>query len=151
MTDTTTATQHDDSSAAHERGTLEHLDPHTLVVDTNVRNIADIKPEFIASIKEHGVLVPIVALRASDGQVFVRMGQRRTLAAREAGRTSVPVYVRPFSEGDDTTQLVERVSEQIVENDHRDKITEAQRAEGIQQLLDAGMSVTKVAKIHRTS
>jgi ParB family chromosome partitioning protein len=39
-----------------------------------------------------------------------------------------------------------RVTEQIVENAHRDDITEAERAQGIQQLLDAGVSVTKVAK-----
>ncbi|MDD4866629.1 MAG: ParB N-terminal domain-containing protein [Mycobacterium sp.] len=115
-------------------------------VDANVRNVADLKADFIASIKEHGVLTPIVAVRADDGQVLVRMGQRRTLAAREAGLTSVPVYVRPLTEGDDTAHLVDRVAQQIVENDHRDGITEAERAHGIQQLLDAGVSVTKVAK-----
>lgn len=146
MTDTITDSQHDDAAAEHEGGTLEHLDPHTLVVDANVRNVADLKAEFIASIKEHGVLMPIVAVRADDGQVLVRMGQRRTLAAREAGLTSVPVYVRPLTEGDDTAHLVERVTEQIVENAHRDDITEAERAQGIQQLLDAGVSVTRVAR-----
>lgn len=90
MTDTITDTQRDDEAAAeHEAGSLEHLDPHTLIVDTNVRNVADLKAEFIASIKEHGVLTPIVAIRADDGQVLVRMGQRRTLAARE--QLSIPV------------------------------------------------------------
>ncbi|PBA38795.1 nuclease [Mycobacterium avium] len=147
MTDTITDTQRDDEAAAeHEAGSLEHLDPHTLIVDTNVRNVADLKAEFIASIKEHGVLTPIVAIRADDGQVLVRMGQRRTLAAREAGLTSVPVYVRPLAEGDDIAHLIDRVSQQIVENDHRAGITESERAQGIQQLLDAGVSVTKVAK-----
>lgn len=147
MTDTITDDQHDNDAAAdREAGVLEHHDPHTLVVDTNVRNVADLKAEFIASIKEHGVLMPIVAVRADDGQVVVRMGQRRTLAAREAGLTSVPVYVRPLAEGDETAHLIDRVSQQIVENDHRDDITESERAQGIQQLLDAGVSVTKVAK-----
>ncbi len=78
--------------------------------------------------------------------VRVRAGQRRTLAAREAGLTSVPVYVRPAGATDDKAQVVERVSEQIVENDRRRELTEAQRARGIQQMLDAGASVTKVAK-----
>jgi hypothetical protein len=41
---------------------------------TNVRNVADIKSEFIATIKEHGVLEPIVAVQASDGRVLVRDG-----------------------------------------------------------------------------
>ena len=74
------------------------------------------------------------------------MRDRGRLAAREVGLTSVPVYVRPLTEGDETAHLVERVTEQIVENVHRDDITEAERAQGIQQLLDAGVSVTKVAK-----
>lgn len=141
MTDTSIDTQTE--THADEHGTLEHLDPHTLVVDTNVRNVADLKADFIASIKEHGVLVPIVAVRDGDGQVLVRMGQRRTLAARQAGRSSVPVYVRTLPTGD---QTVERVSQQIVENDHRDELTDADRARGIQQMMDAGLSVTKVAK-----
>jgi ParB family transcriptional regulator, chromosome partitioning protein len=129
-----------------ENGTLEHINPAELVLDTNVRDEADIDAEFVASIQEHGVLVPIVATRGEDGQVLVRAGQRRTLAAREAGLTSVPVYIRLAGDGDDKAQLVERVSEQIVENDHRRELTGAQRAKGIQQMLDAGVSVIKVAK-----
>src|SRR5689334_16725049 len=103
MTDTVTDTPHDDA------GTLEHLDPHTLIVDTNIRDDAHLDPEFVASIKEHGVLIPIAAVRGDDGQTVVRMGQRRTLAARQAGLTRVPVYVRPVTGGDDTAQLVARV------------------------------------------
>ncbi len=146
MTDTITDTQHDDAAAAHGVGTLEYRDPHSLVCGTNVRDQADIDADFVANIKEHGVLMPIAAVRTSDGQVVVRMGQRRTLAAREAGLTSVPVYVRPLTEGDDSTHLIQRVTEQIVENDQRRQITEAQRARGIQELLDAGVSVTRAAK-----
>jgi ParB family chromosome partitioning protein len=39
---------------------------------------------------------------------------------------------------------------QIVTNDQTLDLTDAQRARGIQQLLDAGVSVTKVTKILRT-
>lgn len=140
MTDTITAESNHDADAI---GTLEHLDPTTLVVDTNVRDEADLDADFIASITEHGVLQPIAAVRTAEGQTLVRAGQRRTLAARAAGLPTVPVYVRALAPGDD---LVERVTEQIVENDQRRELTEAQRARGIQQLLDAGVSVTKVAK-----
>ena len=104
MTETITDTQSHDAAAAPESGTLELHDPHTLVVDLNVRDEADIDADFLANIKELGVLVPIVAVRGNDGQVMVRMGQLRTLAAREAGLTSVPVYVRPLAEGDDTSR-----------------------------------------------
>jgi hypothetical protein len=97
------------------------------------------------------VVTPISAVRGEDGQLRARAGQRRTLAAREAGLAAVPVYVRPITAGDEPAQLVERVAEQIVENDQRRQLTDIQRARGIQQMIDAGVSVTKVAKIHRTN
>ena len=143
---TTTVTDNDTNAQVAAAGTLEHLDPHTLELEANVRDDAALDADFVASIKEHGVLSPIAAVRGHDGVVRVRAGQRRTLAAREAGLTSVPVYVRPAGATDDKAQVVERVSEQIVENDRRRELTEAQRARGIQQMLDAGASVTKVAK-----
>ncbi len=146
MTDTAPITEVADNSTGQPVGTLEHLDPHTLILDTNVRDEAEVDAQFVASIKEHGVLIPIAAVRGEDGQVRVRSGQRRTLAAREAGLTTVPVYVRPITAGDEPARLVERVAEQIVENDHRRQLTDVQRARGIQQMIDAGMSVTKVAK-----
>jgi ParB family chromosome partitioning protein len=147
MTDTNTPENETPSDSGYpESGTLEHIDPRELVLDTNVRDEAELNAEFIASIKEHGVLVPIVAVRGQDGQLFVRYGQRRTLAARGTELSTVPVYIRSASDGDDTAQLVERVTEQIVENDQRRELTNTQRAKGIQQMLDAGVSVTKVAK-----
>jgi ParB family chromosome partitioning protein len=147
MTDnTTTGNDPRGDSVQADTGTLEHIDPAILIVDNNVRDDADLDADFIASIKEHGVLVPIVALRGDDGQVIVRAGQRRTLGAREAGLSVVPVYVRTARTGDEKAQLVERVAEQIVENDKRRELTNVQRAKGIQQMLDAGVSVTKVAK-----
>ena len=35
-------------------GTLEHLDPASVLVGENVRDTADLDPRFIASIREHG-------------------------------------------------------------------------------------------------
>jgi ParB family chromosome partitioning protein len=147
MTNTTT-TDPEDTANTEDRaaGTIEHIDPHTLVLDPNVRDEPDVDADFLASIKEHGVLIPIAAVRDANGQVRVRSGQRRTLVAREAGLSTVPVYVRPASVSDERAQLVERVSEQIVENDQRRQITDAHRVRGIQQMLDAGLSVTRVAK-----
>ena len=145
MTDTTN-TEDAANGTDQPIGTLEHLDPHSLTLELNVRDAADLDPQFVASIKEHGVLAPIAAVRSQDGTIRVRAGQRRTLAAREANLSSVPVYVRPATASDETGQLVERVSEQMVENDQRRKLTDAQRARGIQQMIDAGVSVTKVAK-----
>ena len=144
MTDTTPIT--DGAGASQPIGTLEHLDPRSLTLELNVRDVADLDAEFLASIKEHGVLVPIAAVRDEHGTVWVRAGQRRTLAAREANLSTVPVYVRPLTAAVQASQTVARVAEQIVENDQRRQLTDAQRARGIQQLIDAGLSVAKVAK-----
>ncbi|WP_333890848.1 ParB/RepB/Spo0J family partition protein [Mycolicibacterium gadium] len=150
MTDTITATtegeQHSGDGERSPSGTLEHINPHDLVLDDNVRDDADLDAEFVASVKEHGVIQPIVAVRGDDGVVRVRFGQRRTMAAREVGLPTVPVYVLPATTGDDKAKLAERVAKQIVENDKRRKITDAQRVKGIQQMLDAGVSASKVAK-----
>ncbi len=71
---TTTATAEAPAAA------LEYVDPATLLVDVNVRHDARVDKDFVASIREHGVLVPIVAVRTSEGALRVRYGHRRTLA-----------------------------------------------------------------------
>lgn len=121
-------------------GVLEHLDPNEIEVEPNVRTEASLTKQFIASIKEQGVLVPVIAVR-EGGKVKVRAGQRRTLAAREAGLASIPVYI-----SDADLDAAARLSQQIVENDHRLSLTAVDRVKGIQQLLDTGLSMTKVAK-----
>lgn len=78
--------------------------------------------------------------------IRVRNGQRRTLAAREVGLATVPVFVLASSAADASEETIERIVHQIVTNDQKQDLTDAQRARGIQQLLDAGVSVTRVAK-----
>jgi ParB family transcriptional regulator, chromosome partitioning protein len=118
----------------------------------NVRDDAALGKEFLASIAENGVLVPITGVRHPDNSdvIRVRNGQRRTLAAREVGLATVPVFVLASSAADASEETIERIEHQIVTNDQKQDLTDAQRARGIQQLLDAGVSVTKVAKILRT-
>ena len=122
-------------------GVLLHVDPNTLVLETNVRTQAGVTKQFVASIKENGVLTPITAVRGEDGTLMVRAGQRRTLAAREAELATVPVYVIP-DDSDEATRVVD----QVTENDHRLGLPQSDRVKSIQQLLDMGLSVTKVAK-----
>lgn len=122
-------------------GTLWHLDPNDLTLEDNVRPDQALTKQFIASIKENGVLVPIVAVRYPDGELMVRAGARRTMAAREAGLATVPVYVT----GADT-DTVTRLTTQITENDQRAALSAKDRVLGIQAMLDTGLSPTKVAK-----
>ncbi len=60
--------------------------------------------------------------------------------------TSVPVYVIPADAADADTATVQRIVQQMVANDRRKDLTNGQRARAIQQMLDTGMSATKVAK-----
>jgi ParB family transcriptional regulator, chromosome partitioning protein len=125
---------------------VEHLDPNTVDIGENVRDAVDLNKDFLASLREHGVLVPLTAVRGDDGIVRIRNGQRRTLGAREVGLATVPVYVVPATATDESDDAVERIVHQIVTNDHKDDLTDVQRARGIQQMIEAGLSATKVAK-----
>lgn len=131
-------------------GQLQHLPPQTLVIGDNVRTDAKIDADFLASIRQHGVLMPITAVRDDDGRIMVRDGQRRTLASQKAGLDTVPVYVLPSAAENFREWEVERIVQQIVCNDQKADLTDAQRARGIQTMLDAGVSVAKVAKLIST-
>jgi ParB family chromosome partitioning protein len=148
MTDTAHTTEVPDNGAGQPIGTLEHLDPAKLEIADNVRDDAALSKAFIASVAEHGVLVPITGVRDPDNDAVVRVrnGQRRTLAAREVGLATVPVYVLSCTVADAGQDTIERIAHQIVTNDHKHDLTDAQRARGIQQMIDAGMSVSRVAK-----
>ncbi|WP_286171964.1 hypothetical protein [Mycobacterium sp. BK086] len=52
MTDTITTGNH--NVAGYDAATLEHLDPHTLVLETNVRDNIDIDGPFVANSKNTG-------------------------------------------------------------------------------------------------
>lgn len=53
--------------------------------------------ELTASIKEHGVLQPIVVMPQSDGNYLIVAGERRFRASQAAGKTSIPALVRTLS------------------------------------------------------
>ena len=90
--------------------------------------------------------VPLTAVRGDDGVVRIRNGQRRTLGAREVGLSTIPVYVLPATASDDAAEAVERIVHQIVTNDQAERSRRRPRARGIQQMIDAGLTPTKVAK-----
>ena len=53
--------------------------------------------ELAESIKENGILQPIIIEEAGNGQFYIIAGERRTRAARLAGLDKVPVQLRKFS------------------------------------------------------
>jgi ParB/Sulfiredoxin domain len=81
-------------------------------LEDNVREYANLNKPFLDSIAEHGVLQPITAIRRADGVVEVRNGQRRTMAARKLGLSSIPVYVGPATAADAAAETIERIVHQ---------------------------------------
>lgn len=74
------------TSTTHSLDTVEQMDPHTLVIEANVRPSAPVDAPFVQSIRENGVLMPVFARRDEHGNVLVRMGQRPVAAPPGAER-----------------------------------------------------------------
>ena len=89
--------------------------------------------ELVHSIREIGVLQPIVVRRVSDGDDGVDfeliMGERRWRASRAAERESIPAIVKA-TEDDDLLR------DALLENLHRSNLNPLEEAAAYQQLLD---------------
>lgn len=81
------------------------------------------------SIRERGVLEPIVVRPATDGMYEIVMGERRWRASQMAGLTQIPAVVRELSDDDATTDA-------LVENFQREDLNPVERAKAIKKLLD---------------
>lgn len=125
--------------------TVELIEAHPslLQLETNIRTEAALDAGFLDAIRANGVLTPVLGHRNDDGTVTVRAGQRRILAAREVGLETVPVYLVPV---DGEGMEDERIIHQLVENEHRDSMTNTDRLAAYKQLELAGLSVTAIAK-----
>jgi ParB family chromosome partitioning protein len=82
-----------------------------------------------ASIREVGILQPIVVRRAGDGRYEVIAGERRLRAARSAGLATVPVVLRDSEDSD-------LLREALIENIHREDLNPIEQAEAFRQLLE---------------
>jgi ParB family transcriptional regulator, chromosome partitioning protein len=83
--------------------------------------------ELAASIRRHGVLQPIVVSRTVDGYELVA-GHRRVLAARLAGKTSIPAVVR-----DDVSDRLELA---LIENLQRTDLNAIEAARAYKLLME---------------
>lgn len=101
--------------------------------------------ELAESIRQHGILQPLVVRKTStDGDFEVVCGSRRLRAARLAGLEEVPVTVRELS--DEAVRVV-----QLEENVQREDLSPIDEAEGYQQLLNLNRSVEEIsASCHKS-
>lgn len=84
--------------------------------------------ELAASIKEHGILQPVVVRPASNGYELVA-GERRLRACKMLGWTTIPAIVRELSDQD--LALLG-----LVENLQREDLHFLEEAQGYQRLLE---------------
>lgn len=122
--------------------TSEYLevDPAELIIGTNVRLDRRLDKEFLASIEELGVLQPIVGYRDDKGRIVVRYGSRRTVAAVETGRPSVPVVVG------ESPDDVERIATQVAENEARKSLTTSETVAAVEQLAAFDLSASAIVR-----
>ena len=86
--------------------------------------------ELAESIKEHGVIQPLIVTQEPQTGAYVLIaGERRLLAAQEAGLASVPVIVREASDQN-------RLEIALIENVQRADLSPLETAEAYRQLAD---------------
>lgn len=84
--------------------------------------------ELADSIREHGIIQPIIVEEAGDGTYFIIAGERRTRAARLAGLTAVPVIVKKFSDG-------RKLEVALIENIQRENLNPVEEAQAYHKLM----------------
>ncbi len=95
--------------------------------------------ELVASIRERGVLQPLLVRKAEDGYQLIA-GERRFRAAQEAELKEVPVMVMEVSDK-------EAVEITLIENLQREDLNPIEEAEGYQSLADQfGMTQEQIAE-----
>ena len=83
--------------------------------------------ELAQSIKEQGVLQPLVVRRQASGRFEIVVGERRWRAAQIAGLATVPAIVRDLN-NDETAKIA------LIENLQREDLNALDQARGLQRL-----------------
>jgi ParB family chromosome partitioning protein len=95
--------------------------------------------DLVNSIKEHGVIEPLVVAKTPAGYQLIA-GERRWRASKQAGLSTVPVIVRETT----ARGMLEMA---IVENVQREDLNPIERAQAFQRLIEEfGLQVSEIAK-----
>ncbi len=98
--------------------------PRLAFDDTSIKELA-------SSIKEHGIIQPLVVRRVNDKYEIIA-GERRFRAAKEVGLLSVPAIMSNLND-DESAEVA------IVENVQRKDLTAIEEAKSYKALLDKGL------------
>lgn len=90
--------------------------------------------QLVLSIKEHGILEPLLVRPRSGGEYELVAGERRYRAAQKLGLAEVPVVIRKLTDE-------EALALSLIENLHREDLNPVEETEGILQLLSLKLNV----------
>jgi ParB family chromosome partitioning protein len=134
------------SGTPWDNARLEQLDPRTLLLDNNSRTILDLEaedPELVASVRKHGVKLPVLAARVDGDDVRVLDGHSRTIAATlaVAEHPTIPVLIIDVSADTDW----ELLRDQWIANEVRRGYSPADKARIMEKLTLFGLSAQDIA------
>ena len=96
--------------------------------------------ELAASVKEHGIIQPIVVSKNEKGFYTIIAGERRWRAARMAGLREIPAIIREYDE-----KTASEVA--LIENLQRENLNPMEEAEGFRNLMDLyGMTQEEISE-----
>ncbi len=121
---------------------LANIDPRLIVPNPRQPRThfdAEDLAELVHSVREFGVLQPVVVRATDEGTYELIMGERRTRAAREAGLHSIPAVIRDTADE-------HLLRDALLENLHRSELNPLEEASAYQQLLeDFGITQEELA------
>jgi len=85
--------------------------------------------ELAESIRQQGIIQPIIAEDSGDGTYTIVAGERRTRAARLVGLAEVPVILRKYSDE-------KRMMVSLIENIQRSNLNPIEEAAAFRQIMD---------------
>ncbi len=96
--------------------------------------------ELAESIKQHGLIEPLIVQKGNKGFYTIIAGERRWRAAREAGIKEIPVVVKDYSD-----QQVMEIA--LIENIQREDLNAIEEAEAYERLIkDFNLKQDEVAE-----
>jgi len=122
---------------------FEDLNIETIDVEQGIRQTLNKDPldELTASIKQHGILQPIVVEPSDERKYKLQIGKRRMAAAKLAGLEKVPAIIL-----DGPLESKDSLAMRLVENLHREDLDPMDEAEAYATLRDMGAKVSVIAR-----
>ena len=101
--------------------------------EDNLNELAD-------SIRQKGILQPVLVESAGEGKYIIIAGERRVRAAKIAGLKQIPVIVKQFSDED-------KLEIALIENIQRENLSPVEEAYAYKKLIDiSGLNQEEIAR-----